>query len=159
VASTGGEVTTGPAPEAVDLPSSIRDAIVAHARAEDPNEACGLIIGNAPAGEGGRATRWVATPNRAASPFRYEIDPDALLRLTIETDDSGEVFWGIVHSHTHSPAIPSATDLRLAFYPDALYLLVSLDPAEADPASGRESLRAWRITDGVSHEVAVRVAG
>ena len=38
--------------------------------------------------------------------------------LTIETDDSGEVFWGIVHSHTHSPAIPSATDLRLAFYPE-----------------------------------------
>ena len=139
----------------MELPASIRDEIVAHARAEDPNEACGLIVGTAPAADGGRATRWVPTPNRAASPFRYEIDPDALLRLTIETDDSGEVFWGIVHSHTHSPAIPSATDLRLAFYPDALYLLVSLDPEEADPATGIESLRAWRILDGVSREVAI----
>ncbi len=155
MASTGGEVTSGAAPNAVELSSSIRDAIVAHARTENPNEACGLIIGEAPAADGGRATRWVSTPNRAASPFRYEIDPEALLRLTIETDDSGEVFWGIVHSHTHSPAIPSATDLRLAFYPDALYLLVSLDPEEADPATGAESLRAWRILDGVSHELAI----
>jgi proteasome lid subunit RPN8/RPN11 len=150
-------VTGTSEPATVDLPAAIRDAIVTHARAEDPNEACGLIIGNAPAADGGEATRWVATPNRAASPFRYEIDPDALLRLTIETDDSGEVFWGIVHSHTHSPAIPSATDLRLAFYPDALYLLVSLDPDEADPVTGRESLRAWRILDGVHAEVAIRV--
>ena len=103
----------------------------------------------------GELYAYVQSSRRAKWPFRYEIDPDALLRLTIETDDSGEVFWGIVHSHTHSPAIPSATDLRLAFYPDALYLLVSLDPAEADPASGAESLRAWLILDGVSLEVAI----
>jgi [CysO sulfur-carrier protein]-S-L-cysteine hydrolase len=101
----------------------------------------------------------VATRNRAASPFRYEIDPDDLLRLTIETDEADEVFWAIVHSHTHSPAVPSATDLRLAFYPDALYVLVSLDPSEADPATGAESIRAWRILDGASHEVAVTAGG
>ena len=148
-------MTAQPGPEIVAIPPGIRGAIVTHARAEAPNEACGLIIGDRPAADGGRSLRWVAAANRAASPFRYEIDPDVLLRLTIETDDSGEVFWAIVHSHTHSPAVPSPTDLRLAFYPDALYILVSLDPAEADAVTGEESLRAWRILDGAMTEVAI----
>jgi proteasome lid subunit RPN8/RPN11 len=97
----------------------------------------------------------VPASNKAASPFRYEIDPDELLRLTIETDETEQVFWAIVHSHTHSPAVPSPTDLRLAFYPDALYVLVSLDPGEADPGTGAESLRAWRILDGLMTEVGI----
>jgi [CysO sulfur-carrier protein]-S-L-cysteine hydrolase len=141
------------------MPPEIRSAIVAHARAEAPNEACGLIIGDRPAADGGRALRWVPAANRAASPFRYEIDPDVLLRLTIETDDGDEVFWAIVHSHTHTPAVPSPTDLRLAFYPEALYVLVSLDPGEADAGSGAESLRAWRILDGEMTEVAIATDG
>ena len=141
----------------MQLPRAMRSAILAHALAEVPNEACGLIIGDRPAAEGGRALRWVPTGNLAASPFRYEIDPDALLRLTIETDESEQVFWAIVHSHTHTPAVPSPTDLRLAFYPDALYMLISLDPAERDPASGDESLRAWRILDGASREVELQL--
>ncbi|MEO7664429.1 MAG: M67 family metallopeptidase [Candidatus Limnocylindrales bacterium] len=161
-AATGAVATPAPATSprqfAVLLPAAIRDAIVAHARAEDPNEACGLIIGDRPAAEGGRALRWAPARNRAASPFRYEIDPDDLLRLTIETDDAEEAFWGIVHSHTHSPAVPSPTDLRLAFYPEALYVLVSLDAAEADRATGAESVRAWRIVDGVADEVVVQPA-
>ena len=151
-------MTAAARPASVQLPAAIRAAIVEHARAEAPNEACGLVIGDRPAAEGGVALRWVPARNRAASPFRYEIDPDELLRLTIETDETGEVFWAIVHSHTHSPAVPSPTDLRLAFYPEALYILVSLDPSEADPASGEESVRAWRILDGVSQEVGIRAA-
>jgi [CysO sulfur-carrier protein]-S-L-cysteine hydrolase len=146
-------VTTHPGPAAVSLPAGIRDALVGHARAETPNEACGLIIGDAPAAEGGRALRFEPTRNKAASPFRYEIDPDDLLRLTIATDDADEVFWGIVHSHTHTPARPSPTDIGLAFYPDALYVLVSLSPDEADPATGEPGVRAWRILDGDVHEV------
>jgi proteasome lid subunit RPN8/RPN11 len=142
-----------PGPAAADLPEAIRDAIVAQARTEYPNEACGLIVGDRAAADGGRALRFEPTRNRAASPYRYEIDPADLLRLTIETDDADEVFWGIVHSHTHSPAVPSPTDLGLAFYPDALYLLVSLAHDEADPVSGRPSVRAWRIVAGVGHEV------
>ena len=140
-------------PLVVTLPAEIRVAIVAHARAEYPNEACGLIVGNVPAGEGGVARRFEPTRNKAASPYRYEIDPADLLRLTIETDDADEVFWGIVHSHTHTPAVPSPTDVGLALYPDALYLLVSLGEAEADPVTGEPSLRAWRIVDGVVDEV------
>ena len=145
-----------PGPAAAELPRAIRDAIVAHARAEYPNEAAGLIIGDAPAAAGGRALRFEATRNRAASPLRYEIHPDDLLRLTIATDDADEVFWAIVHSHTHTPAVPSPTDIGLAFYPDALYVLVSLSEDEADPTTGAPSLRAWRIVDGRIHEVALR---
>ena len=122
-----------------------------------PNEACGLIIGDRPAAEGGRALRFEPTRNAAASPYRYEIHPDDLYRLTVATDDADEVFWGIVHSHTHTPAVPSPTDLGLAFYPDALYILVSLAEDEADPATGTPSVRAWRIVDGALHEVALEV--
>jgi [CysO sulfur-carrier protein]-S-L-cysteine hydrolase len=149
-------VTDHPGPLAVELPAAIRDAIVAQARAEDPNEACGLVIGDSPAAAGGRALRYEPTRNKAASPYRYEIDPTELLHLTIATDDADEAFWAIVHSHTHSPAVPSPTDLGLAFYPDSLYLLVSLAADAADPATGEPGLRAWRIVDGVSHEVGLR---
>jgi [CysO sulfur-carrier protein]-S-L-cysteine hydrolase len=144
-----------PGPAAATIPRVIREAVVAHARAEAPNEACGLIVGDRPAADGGRALRWEPTRNRAASPFRYEIDSDDLLRLTIEVDDADEAFWAIVHSHVASPARPSPTDIGLAFYPDALYVLVSLHPGEADPASGEPGLRAWRIVDGAVHEVAI----
>ena len=130
-----------PGPVSVELPHEIRDGIVAQARADYPNEMCGLIIGDGPAAAGGRALRFEPTRNKAASPLRYEIHPDDLLRLTIATDDADEVFWGIVHSHTHTPAVPSPTDVGLAFYPDALYLLVSLSEDEADPATGAPSLR------------------
>ena len=135
------------------LAPQIRAAIVAYARAEYPNEACGLIVGDRPAADGGVAVRFEATRNKAASPYRYEIHPEDLLRLTIVTDDADEIFWGIVHSHTHTPAVPSPTDIGLAFYPDALYLLVSLSEDEADPVSGEPSLRAWRILDGEVTEV------
>ena len=146
-------VSGHPGPATADLPATIRDAIVVHARAEYPNEACGLIVGDAPAADGGRALRYIATRNKAASPFRYEIDPVDLLRLTIETDDADDVFWGIVHSHTHTPAVPSPTDVGLAFYPDSLYLLVSLGDDDTDPATGDPSVRAWRIVDDAVHEV------
>ena len=131
--------------------------MVAHARAEHPNEACGLIAGSAPAADGGIATTWHATRNRAASPLRYEIDSEDLLRISLGIDDADEVIWGIVHSHVRSPARPSPTDVDRAFYPDALYLLVSLAESEADPATGAESVRAWRIVEGAVFEVALTV--
>jgi len=117
------------------------EALIAHARAEYPNEMCGVVVGDRAAADGGRALRWEPARNRAASPMRYDIHPDDLYRLTVETDDADEVFWAIVHSHTHSAPRPSLTDVGLAFYPDALYILVSL--AAPEPA-----LAAWRIVDG-----------
>ena len=145
-----------PGPADAHLPAQIRADIVAHARADYPNEACGLIVGDGPAASGGRALRFEPTRNKAASPYRYEIDPDDLLRMTIATDDAGEVFWGIVHSHTQSPAVPSPTDIGLAFYPDALYVLVSLAEAETEPVIGEPGVRAWRIIGGALFEVALR---
>ncbi len=155
-------MTNGPKPRPsratrpLALPAGIRQALIAHARAEYPNEMCGLIIGDKPAGDGGRAIRFEPTRNKAASPYRYEIDPDDLLRLTIATDDADEAFWGIVHSHTHTPAVPSPTDIGLAFYPDSLYLLVSLADDQADPATRQPGIRAWRIVDGRVDEVPLR---
>jgi proteasome lid subunit RPN8/RPN11 len=146
-----------PGPASAPIPASLVQSLIDHARAEYPNEACGVIVGSAAAAEGGRGLRWVPCRNRAASPYRYEIDPDDLLRLTLETEDADEVFWGIVHSHTHTPARPSPTDIGLAFYPDALYILVSLSHDEADPTAGTPSVRAWRIVDGGVHEVELQV--
>ncbi len=143
-------VAGNPGPAFVEIPAAIVEAIVAHARTEEPNEACGLIIGDRPAAEGGRPLRWEPTRNKAASPFRYEIDPADLLRLTFATDDAGETFWAIVHSHVRTAARPSPTDIGLAFYPDALYVLVSL-------AGDVPDVRAYRIRDGVVFEVELRV--
>lgn len=140
------------------IPAEVVAGIIDHARAGYPNEACGLVIGSAPVGDGGRALRFVPCRNRAASPYRYEIDPDDLLRLTIEAEDADEAFWGIVHSHVKSPAVPSPTDIGLAFYPEALYILVSLAPEHADPATGEPGVRAWRIVDGAVTEVPLAVA-
>jgi proteasome lid subunit RPN8/RPN11 len=134
----------GPAP--VELGADMLQALIDHARAEYPNEMCGLIVGDRAAADGGRPLRWEPTRNRAASPLRYEIHPDDLLRLTIETENSGNEFWAIVHSHTHSPPRPSPTDVGLAFYPEAIYLLVSL--ADAEPA-----VATWRIVGGEIHPV------
>ena len=150
---------THPGPPSVVVPDKIREAIVAQAHAEYPNEACGVIVGSDGAAAGGVALHYVPTRNEAASPFRYRVHPDDLLRLTIETDDADQAFWGIVHSHVRSPAVPSPTDIGAATYPDALYLLVSLSDDEADPTTGAASLRAWRIVDGQVYEVAIEPAG
>lgn len=146
-----------PGPATAAIPATIAQALIDHARAGYPDEACGLIIGDDVAADGGRALRFEPARNAAASPYRYEIHPDDLYRLTVATDDADEAFWGIVHSHTHTPAVPSPTDIGLAFYPEALYVLVSLSADAADRAGGTPSIRAWRIVDGHVHEVAIDI--
>lgn len=146
-----------PGPATASLSADLLQAMIDGARVSYPNESCGLILGDQAAAAGGRALRFEPTRNAAASPYRYEIHPDDLYRLSLEADDADEVFWGIVHSHTHTPAVPSPTDVGLALYPDALYLLVSLSDDEGHPMSGTPSVRAWRIVDGATHEVALEV--
>jgi proteasome lid subunit RPN8/RPN11 len=141
-----------PGPDAVHLSVAIVQQLVDHARAEYPNEMCGVIVGDRAAQDGGQALRWIPTRNQAASPARYTIHPDDLYRLSVDTDDAGEVFWGIAHSHTHSTARPSPTDIGLAFYPEAIYVVVSL--ADDEPA-----VLAWRIVDGAVHAVELLVGG
>ena len=146
-----------PGPAAVRLPQVIAAAIVDQARVEYPNEACGIIAGTADAAAGGRPLRYEATRNEAASPYRYSIHPDDAYRVIVGIDDADEAVWGIVHSHVRSPAVPSLTDIGLATFPDALYLLVSLSDDEADPSTGAPSLRAFRIVDGATFEVALEL--
>ena len=122
-----------------------------HARAELPNEACGLLAGSVAAG---LVTRFHPARNAEASPLRYNVDPEDLVRITFAIEDAGEELVAIFHSHTLSPAVPSATDRRSAMYPDAIYLLATLADAEAPPA---RALRAWRIYRGQSFEVPLRL--
>jgi len=139
-------------PTSVSLPREITSAMRAYARAEAPREACGIIIGSAPAASGGVPLRWIPTTNVLASSTLYEIDPAQLLRISLDADDAGESIWGIVHSHVASPAVPSVTDTTVAGYPDALYLLVSLAPSHA-AHDGEPGIRGWWIVDQVATEM------
>ena len=134
------------------LPRAVAEMVLAHARAELPNEACGLLSGSA---ADGLVTTFHPARNAEASPLRYNVHPEDLVRITFDIDDAGEDLVGIFHSHTRSPAVPSPTDRRAAMYPDAVYLLASLADPEASPDS---SLRAWRIAAGEATEVALELA-
>ncbi len=108
------------------LPRSLAEAIVAHARAERPNEACGLVVGSALAADGGEARRYVPCRNQLGSPSRYLVHRDDLLAVLAEIDRTGEELWAVVHSHVRTPAVPSRSDVGEAAWPAAVYLLVSL---------------------------------
>ena len=152
-AAVGSPEIGHPGPASVVLRDVLREALIEHARHEYPNEACGIVVGDRSAEDGGIALRFAATRNEDASPLRYRIHGDDLMRLTLETDDADEVFWAIFHSHVRSPAVPSPTDIGGAQYPDALYILVSLAESQADPQTGEPSVRGWRIVGGLTHEV------
>ena len=123
------------------LSAALREEIVAAARAALPNEAVGLLVSAA------GPERYVAMINAAESPYRYSIDPTEQLRVWTELDAGGESVWSIVHSHVSSPAVPSKTDVELAYFPDSLYVIVSL----ADPEA--PDVRAWSIVRGTFTEV------
>ena len=109
---------------------------------EFPNECCGLI-----AAEAGAPVKVFAMKNADASPATYRLDGREQLRIFQEMDDRGWELWAIYHSHTHSEAYPSDTDVRLAFYPDARYILLSLADRK-DPV-----IRSfWIVDDEVTEE-------
>ena len=137
--------------ESLTITAAIAEELLVHARSEEPNEACGLIAGDLGAG---RATMFHPARNVEASPLRYNVHPDDLVRIIFGIEDTGDDLVAIFHSHTRSPAVPSATDHRTAQYPDAFYLLATLSDPEAAPA---DALRAWRIRDGQSTEVVLRI--
>jgi proteasome lid subunit RPN8/RPN11 len=124
------------------------DEIVAHARRDHPDEACGVIAG--PAGSD-RPERFIPMVNAARSPTFYEFESGDLLRLYREMDARDEAPVVIYHSHTATEAFPSRTDISLAAEPDAHYVLVSTrDPEEHE-------LRSYRIVDGVVTEEPVEI--
>src|SRR5215207_5016104 len=129
------------------IPKAIYEELLEHAREDAPNECCGLI-----GGEDGVAKTVYRARNADASPLRYNLDPQDQFRIMTEMEEGGEELAAIYHSHTASPAYPSQTDINLAAYPDALYLIVSL-------AEGEKDLRAFRIVDGEVSEVDLDLEG
>ena len=122
--------------------------IIEHARQDLPNECCGIV-----ASDDGAAVKVFRASNAEASPVRYSLDPREQYQITMEIEDRGWELGAIYHSHTRSDAYPSQTDVNLAFYPDALYLIVSLRNPE-DP-----EVRAFRIADERIEEVPLAVDG
>ena len=117
------------------IPAAVRDEIVAHARAGLPNEACGIL-----AGLDGRVERFFPAEADEPSPYYYRIESRDQIRIMNEIDEAGLDLVGIYHSHTSSPAFPSRTDAEQAFWPDAVYVIVSLASPDAD-------VRGYRIRD------------
>jgi [CysO sulfur-carrier protein]-S-L-cysteine hydrolase len=107
------------------------DELVAHAREEAPNECCGMIGGN-----DGDASTVYRSINAEASPLRYSLDANDQFRIMREMEERGEDLVGIYHSHTGSAAYPSQTDVNLAAYPEAVYLIVSLQDPEKPELGG-----------------------
>ena len=134
----------------LSLPAEIRDAIVAHARRDHPNEACGVVAG--PAGSD-RPQRVIEMLNSAASPTFYQFDSLEQLRVWNAMDDADEEPVIIYHSHTATEAYPSRTDVSYANEPGAHYVLVST--REPD----RVEFRSYRILDGQITEEPVEVTG
>jgi len=125
-----------------------RDAIVAHARRDHPDEACGVVAG--PAGSD-RPVRFIPMLNAARSPTFYEFDSYDLLQLYKELDANDEEPVVIYHSHTATDAYPSRTDISYASEPNAHYVLVSTR------APDQTEFRSFRIVDGQVTEEPVEV--
>ncbi|MEM9521533.1 MAG: M67 family metallopeptidase [Actinomycetota bacterium] len=119
-------------------PSAVRD-LVAHCRAEVPNEACGYLVGAAP----GEVSRFVPIANAAASPTRFVLDPAGQLAAEQAVDAAGEQVVGIAHSHPAGEAVPSSIDIADAarYDPFGVFVHAIVEP---DPGV----VRWYRIVDG-----------
>ena len=137
----------------LEIARATYDEIVAHARRDHPDEACGVVAG--PEGSD-RPERFIPMLNAARSPTFYEFDSGDLLKLYREMDDRDEEPVVIYHSHTATEAYPSRTDISYASEPEAHYVLVSTRADALSSGSGRE-FRSFRIVDGVVTEEDVSI--
>jgi proteasome lid subunit RPN8/RPN11 len=122
-------------------------ALEAHARAERPRECCGVLIGVR-----GRLLEARPAANLSDDPNRYELDPRTHVRAMRDTRGTGREVVGFYHSHPHSAAVPSATDLAGCTYPELLHIIVGLWGERAD-------VRAWRLGAIAATEVALQIGG
>ena len=114
------------------IAQSLIDEMVAHARADLPNECCGMV-----GGTDGEASVAIPVANSAASPLRFEMDPQGQYNALKAIEDDGKEMLAIYHSHTKSAAYPSQTDVNQAVnWPDAIYLIVSLEDPDAPVVKG-----------------------
>jgi proteasome lid subunit RPN8/RPN11 len=125
---------------------ALLEELIDHARDDLPNECCGIV-----ASDDGAAVKVFRATNAEASPVRYSLDPREQYRITMEIEEQGWELGAIYHSHTRSEAYPSQTDVNLAFYPDAVYVIVSLREPD-DP-----EVRAFRIAEERIEEVALTI--
>lgn len=130
------------------LPRPLVNQLLHHAQSQPEQEVCGLI------GRNGKAMRFYTVANVAAAPRRlFEMDPAqqiAALRLMRER---GEELFAIYHSHPHTPAVPSRLDIEQAAYPDALYILASLQ------TRGVLELRGYRLREDGVDEITLEISG
>jgi [CysO sulfur-carrier protein]-S-L-cysteine hydrolase len=130
------------------IAQNLIDEMVAHAREDLPNECCGMI-----GGRGGEATEVIRVANSAASPLRYEMDPQEQYNALKSIEDGGGELLGIYHSHTKSAAYPSQTDVNQAVaWPEQVYVIVSL----ADPDN--PDVRAYWLKDLKIDDVEIAVS-
>lgn len=114
------------------IAQSLIDEMVAHAREDLPNECCGMV-----GGADGEANVVIPVVNSAASPLRFEMDPQGQYNALKAIEDDGREMLAIYHSHTKSAAYPSQTDVNQAVnWPDAIYLIVSLQDEDAPEVKG-----------------------
>jgi [CysO sulfur-carrier protein]-S-L-cysteine hydrolase len=129
------------------------DEMIAHARADHPDEACGVIIGPEGSDEPRRLLRMI---NADRSPTFFRFDPEEQFRLYKRLDEADEEIVVVYHSHTSTAAYPSRTDVSLATEPQAHYVLVST--AESGSQDGPVEVRSYRILDGGVTEEEIEIA-
>jgi proteasome lid subunit RPN8/RPN11 len=126
----------------MEIPAQIRAAMVAHARFCYPEEACGLLA----ADDTGRLRMTYCLTNVERSPVSYTLDPTEHMRALRHAERNGWTLTGVFHSHTHTAAYPSRTDVARALEPDWLYVLVSLEEGDSP------DVRGFWIRDGKIEE-------
>ncbi|MSQ22181.1 MAG: M67 family peptidase [Dehalococcoidia bacterium] len=129
----------------LEIEKQYLDQMVAHSLEDNPNECCGIL-----AGPGGKVVHLYRMTNTEHSPYRYNMDAKELYLTYRQIEDKKWDLVAIYHSHTHSPAYPSTTDIRLATWPEAYYILVSL------MEEGNPLVKAYRITEGQVKEEELR---
>jgi proteasome lid subunit RPN8/RPN11 len=131
----------------MEIARALYDEMVQHARADAPNECCGMIAADAE----GKLVAVHQMVNAAASPLRYVMDPTEQYQVEYkQIYDAGLEVGVVYHSHTRSAPYPSQTDINLANHPDSVYVIVGLDKGELD-------VRGFMIRDGRVDEVAITV--
>jgi proteasome lid subunit RPN8/RPN11 len=126
----------------IQIETHLHQAMLRDLEASLPLEGCGLMAGSA-----GRVERLYPIANRLASPYAYEMEPGQQLQAMVDLEDRGWEMLAIYHSHPHGPDTPSQTDILQAYYPEAVYVIVSFRYLQAPSA------RAFHIIDGEVNEI------
>lgn len=132
----------------IRIPRSIFDSMIAHAKTEYPNEACGILAGPTP---DGAVSDFFPMRNLDASSISYFMDPKEQLQVFKKMRQEGLPMRGIFHSHVASAASPSQKDVRLAFYPEVSYLIVSLSNQE------KPVLKSFKINQEAVTEEEIKI--